>query len=236
MIQSSDYLFEKFVTDENNIFSYSVANEAAKNPGKKYNPVFLYGEVSSGKTHLLHSIMYYIQDNNPDLKVKYLSTEKFTNDLINSIRNDKMDAFRKDYRENDVYLFDDIDFIEGKEITQEELFHTFNSLYESKKQMVFTSDRHPKNISTLPQKLRSRLKSGIVCEIKSIKPEIYIQHFLENSRSLCSDLLELIKINSDNISKASNGDIRILKGIIDRIIAYYDINGTQLTPDKFKES
>ncbi|MDD3012285.1 MAG: DnaA/Hda family protein [Candidatus Gastranaerophilales bacterium] len=228
----SNYTFENFIKGENNEFGYSMALEVAKNPGKKNNPLFIYGDVSTGKTHLLKAIEHYVLANCPDLKIKYINMEMFTNDLVNSIRNDKMNAFRVQHRQVDVFLLDDIQFIEGKEITQEELFHTFNTLYESGKQIILTSNKSLNNISTLTKRLLSRLESGIICEIKPINSKIFIQNFIEDQIiTLTEDITALnsLKENVDLFYELENADIRKLKAILNTVIQYSKISKKPLT-------
>ncbi|MDD3012394.1 MAG: DnaA/Hda family protein [Candidatus Gastranaerophilales bacterium] len=232
-----NYTFENFIKDENNEFCYLMAQEVAKNPRENNNPLLIYGDISTGKTHLLKAICNYIKHNSPEVKVLYSTVEIFTNDLINSIRNDKMNAFRMSYRQIDVLLLDDIQFIEGKEITQEELFHTINTLYDLGKQIILTSDRRPQNIPTLTKRLISRLESGLVCEIKSINSKIFIQNFIQNQIiSLTKDLTTLnsLKENVDLFYELENSDTRRLKAILDKIIEYSKICNKPITSEIIK--
>jgi len=225
------YTFETFVIGAHSKFCHAAALAVAKFPAKAHNPLFIYGGVGLGKTHLMQAIGHYILANSPDKKIKYTSTEMFTNDLINSIRNDKMSAFRQKYRQIDVLLIDDIQFIEGKEITQEEIFHTFNTLYESGKQVVLTSDRHPKNISTLTERLRSRFEWGLLADmgVPDIETRIAIlRNKVERDKMNVPDaILELI-------ATAYQNNIRELEGALNRVVAYVSINDCPMTVEIVK--
>jgi chromosomal replication initiator protein len=225
------YTFDTFVIGAHSKFCHAAALAVAKFPAKAHNPLFIYGGVGLGKTHLMQAVGHYILANNPEMKIKYTSTEMFTNDLINSIRNDKMSAFRQKYRQIDVLLIDDIQFIEGKEITQEEIFHTFNTLYESGKQVVLTSDRHPKNISTLTERLRSRFEWGLLADmgVPDIETRIAIlRNKVERDKmDVPDDVLELI-------ATAYQNNIRELEGALNRVVAYVSINDCPMTVDIVK--
>ena len=160
------YNFSNWIVGSSNQFAHAAALAVANNPAMAYNPLFLYGDVGLGKTHLLHAIGNYISTNKPGSRIRYISAESFTIDLIESIKKDKMPNFRDRYRPLDILLVDDIQFLAGKERTQEEFFYTFNALYESHKQVVITSDKYPKDLQNMQERLRSRFESGLIADIK----------------------------------------------------------------------
>lgn len=231
------YKFDNFVVGENSRFAQAAAMAVAKSPAKKYNPLFIYGASGLGKTHLMQAIGHYIVFNNPKLKVRYIKTEDFTNELINNIRkggdiNDRMSKFRQKYRNVDVLLLDDIQFIESKERTMEEVFHTFDSLHNNNKQIVITSDRPPKDIPTLPERLRTRFEWGLMVDITppDLETRIAILANLadEIGMKFSSAVLEFV---AQNFSK----NVRELEGAFNKISAYASIQDIELDVETVKK-
>ncbi len=213
------YTFDTFVVGANNNLAHAAALAVAESPGEVYNPLFIYGGVGLGKTHLMHSIAHFILKNNSDAKILYVTSEKFTNELIDAIRNKNnisTTEFREKYRNNDVLLIDDIQFIIGKESTQEEFFHTFNTLYESKRQIIISSDKPPKDIETLEERLRSRFEWGLTVDIQSpdYETRMAILRKKEDLEGYNIDN-EVIKYIATNIKS----NIRELEGALTKIVA-----------------
>jgi chromosomal replication initiator protein len=227
------YVFDTFVVGTSNEFAHAAARAVAERPSRSYNPLFLYGGVGLGKTHLLHAIGHHIQRQQPRLRVMYLVAEQFVNELINSIRFDRMPAFRERYRTIDVLLIDDIQFIAGKERTQEEFFHTFNTLYTSQKQIILSSDSSPRQIPTLEERLRSRFEWGLIADIQP--PE------LETKEAILHRKAELEGVALPDevahfIARRVRSNIRELEGLLNRVIAFSMLTGKPLSPALAKET
>ena len=230
------YTFDTFVVGANNNLAHAASLAGAESPGEIYNPLFIYGGVGLGKTHLMHSIAHFILKNNPKAKILYVTSEKFTNELIDAIRNKNnisTTEFREKYRNNDVLLIDDIQFIIGKESTQEEFFHTFNALYESKKQIIISSDKPPKEIETLEERLRSRFEWGLTVDIQS--PDY------ETRMAILRKKEELEGYNIDNevikyIATNIKSNIRELEGALTKIVALSKLNKKEITIELAEEA
>ncbi len=226
------YSFNSFVSGSSNQFSHAAAMAVANNPATTYNPLFIYGGVGLGKTHLVNAIGNAILEKNPSVRVCYYQSEKFMNELINSLRYAKMDEFRNKFRSMDVLLIDDVQFIAGKERTQEEFFHTFNALYESHKQIVVTSDKFPKEIPGLEERLRSRFEWGLIADIQP--PDIETRQAIlkmkaeQNSIHLPEDVAYFL-------STSVSSNVRELEGYLIRIGAYSSLTSTQVTLEMAKE-
>ena len=226
------YTFDTFVVGGNNNFAHAASLAVAESPGAVYNPLFLYGGVGLGKTHLMHSIAHFILEHEPSKKVLYVTSETFTNELIDAIKSGRtgnesaMAAFREKYRTNDVLLIDDVQFIIGKESTQEEFFHTFNHLHVSGKQIIISSDKPPKDIETLEARLRTRFEWGLIADISS--PD-YETRMAILQKKIEIDGLEKYHIPNDVLQYiASNvkSNIRELEGSLNKLIALYKLNQT----------
>lgn len=222
------YTFDTFVIGNSNRFAHAASLAVSESPAKAYNPLFIYGGVGLGKTHLMHAIGHFILYQNPSSKVLYVSSEKFTNELINAIKDDKNEEFRFKYRSIDVLLIDDIQFIAGKERTQEEFFHTFNALYEANKQIILSSDKPPKDINTLEERLRSRFEWGLIADIQTPDLETRIAILRKKAQ------LEKLEVPNDVmvfIADKIASNIRELEGALNRVIAYSSLTDSELSVD-----
>ena len=219
------FSFENFVVGPSNRFAHSAAIAVSNNPGAVYNPLFIYGPPGLGKTHLLYAIANSIRKSNPSAKIVYIKGDQFTNELIEALRNGRNVEFRTKYREADLFLIDDVQFIAGKESTQEEFFHTFNKLYESGKQIVMTSDRKPSDMLTLEERLQTRFEWGLLADIQPPDYETRMAIIKNKSRSLALDLdnevCNYIAINITN-------NVRQIEGTVKKIMAYHNLSNMPL--------
>ena len=230
------YTFDTFVVGKNNNLAHAASLAVAESPGEIYNPLFIYGGVGLGKTHLMHSVAHFVLKNNQDAKILYVTSEKFTNELIDAIRNKNnisTTEFREKYRNNDILLIDDIQFIIGKESTQEEFFHTFNALYEAKKQIIISSDRPPREIETLEERLRSRFEWGLTVDIQ--------QPDYETRMAILRKKEELEGYNIDNevikyIASNVKSNIRELEGALTKIVALSKLNNRDINIELAEEA
>ena len=220
------YTFDSFVVGKSNEFAHAASRAVAEQPSKAYNPLFLYGGVGMGKTHLMHAIGHTIKQRNPAARLSYVSAEKFTIEVINSLRFDKMFSFRERFHTVDVLLVDDIQFIAGKERTQEEFFHPFNALYEQHKQIVISSDCLPKDINSIEERLRSRFEWGLIADIQppDLETKIAIlQKKAENDRFVLPDDV------AEYIARAIKSNVRELEGALTRLMAYASLTGAAVS-------
>ena len=223
-----NYTFETFVVGKNNKFAHAASLAVSESPGEVYNPLFIYGGVGLGKTHLMHSIAHFILKNNPKAKILYVTSEKFTNELIDAIRNKNnisTTEFREKYRNIDVLLIDDVQFIIGKESTQEEFFHTFNSLHNVNKQIIISSDRPPKDIETLEERLRTRFECGLIADISS--PDY------ETRMAILRKKEEMDGYNIDDkviqyIATNIKSNIRELEGALNKLMAFSNLENREI--------
>lgn len=219
------YTFDTFVVGNSNRFAHAASLAVAETPARAYNPLFVYGGVGLGKTHLMHAIGHFVSAQNPSARVAYVSSETFTNEFINCLRDNKTVEFQNRYRSVDVLLIDDIQFIAGKERTQEEFYHTFNAIYEANKQIVISSDRPPNEIPTLEERLRSRFEWGLICDIQP--PDLETRIAILRKRAQ----LESLTVSDDIIAYIASHietNIRQLEGALTRVIAYATVSDLPL--------
>jgi chromosomal replication initiator protein len=226
------YTFETFVIGASNRFANAAAMAVAETPASAYNPLFIYGEAGLGKTHLLHAIGKHSRDLYPHLRVKYVSSETFMNDFINAIKDDRAESFQRHYRDSDLLLVDDIQFLENKERTQEEFFHTFNALHNANRQIVLSSDRPPKKIATLEDRLRSRFEWGLITDIQP--PDLETRIAILRKKAAIDHLTVAEDVLSYIASRVES-NIRELEGALIRVIAYASLNQTTATLDLAEE-
>ncbi len=225
---ASPFTFENFVVGSGNQFAHAACLAVADNPGRTYNPLFIYGGVGLGKTHLMKAIVQSCLKKNPKLNICYDTAESFTNEMINSIRYEKMPAFRKKYRNIDVLLLDDIQFIAGKERTQEEFFHTFNSLFEIKKQIILSSDKKPQDIDDLEERLISRFQWGLIADIQP--PDTETKVAILKKKAL-SKKIQLSNEVAFLLANSVKSNIRDLEGLLNRLDAYASFYKCPITPE-----
>jgi chromosomal replication initiator protein len=227
------YTFDTFVVGSSNQFAHAAARAVAESPAHSYNPLFLYGGVGLGKTHLLHAIGRRILDRHPELRLQYLTAEQFVNQLINSIRFKSTHSFRERYRSIDVLLVDDIQFLANKERTQEEFFHTFNTLYTSQKQIILTSDSSPRNIPSIEERLRSRFEWGLIADIQAPDLETKVAILRRKADLDAVDLPDDVALFIANQVKSN---VRELEGLLNRVVAFASLTGKPLSLDLARET
>ena len=231
LLHDRKYTFNSFVVGPSNQFAHASAKAVAEAPGRAYNPLFIYSGVGLGKTHLVNAIGHFIQSRTPRARVAYLSSEQFTNELIGHLSHKTMDAFRMKYRNMDILIIDDIQFMSGKERTQEEFFHTFNTLYEAQKQIVLTSDRQPKEIPDIEERLRSRFEAGLIADIQAPDLETRIAILKKKAD------LQNIRLPDDvaaYLASILKNNIRELEGGLMRLGAIASLTNTEITVDLAK--
>ena len=238
---TEEYTFERFVVGNSNKFAHAAAMAVAEHPAERYNPLFIYGEPGLGKTHLLYAIAHTIHNEHPDYRIVYIRGDSFTNELIRAIREGKNQEFRDKYRSADVFLMDDVQFIAGRDSTQEEMFHTFNNLYEEKKQIVFTADRPPKEMLRLEDRLKTRFEWGLLADIQPPDYETRVAIIKNKAIRMGVELPEeVLTYVAENITS----NVRQIEGTVNKILAFRDLLGnnvdansvTRAVRDMFKDT
>jgi chromosomal replication initiator protein len=233
LVLNPRFTFDTFVVGSSNQFAHAAARAVGESPSRAYNPLFLYGGVGLGKTHLMHAIAHEVLRRSPDRKVLYLSAERFLNELINALRFERMHEFKQRYRELDVLLMDDVQFIAGKDSTQEEFFYTFNALHDAQKQIVLTSDALPKEIPTLEERLRSRFEWGLIADIQPPNLEMKVAILRKKAAA------EKIEIPNDValfIAGSVRTNVRELEGRLNRVLAFSSLTGKPISVELAKET
>ena len=222
---TEEYTFERFVVGSSNKFAHAAARQVADAPGKSYNPLFLYGESGLGKTHLLYAIAHTVHQKYPDHKIVYIKGDTFTNELIQAIREGRNQEFREKYRGADIFLMDDVQFIAGRDASQEEMFHTFNTLYEAKKQIVFTSDRPPKEMMRLEDRLKTRFEWGLLVDIQPPDYETRMAIIKNKAIRMGVELPEsVLQCIAENIT----ANVRQIEGTVNKLMALQELGGKQI--------
>ena len=222
---TEEYTFERFVVGSSNKFAHAAARAVADHPAQNYNPLFIYGESGLGKTHLLYAIAHTIHNNHPDYRIVYIKGDAFTNELIQAIREGRNQEFREKFRAADVFLMDDVQFIAGKDSTMEEMFHTFNTLYETKKQIVFTADRPPKEMLKLEDRLKTRFEWGLIADIQPPDYETRMAIIKNKAIRMGVELPEpVLQYIAENITS----NVRQIEGTLNKLLAYRDLLGDQV--------
>ena len=233
LVLNPRFTFDTFVVGSSNQFAHAAARAVGESPSRSYNPLFLYGGVGLGKTHLMHAIAHEILRRSPGMRVAYLSAERFLNELINALRFEKMHEFKSRYRELDVLLMDDIQFIAGKDSTQEEFFHTFNALHDAQKQIVVTSDALPKEIPTLEERLRSRFEWGLIADIQPPDLEMKVAIIRKKAAAEKADIPDDVSLF---IAGTVKSNIRELEGRLNRVLAFSSLTGKPVSVELAKET
>jgi chromosomal replication initiator protein len=233
LILNPRFTFDTFVVGSSNQFAHAAARAVAETPSRSYNPLFLYGGVGLGKTHLMHAVAHEVLRRAPQMRVLYLSAERFLNELINALRFERMHEFKRRYRELDVLLMDDVQFIAGKDSTQEEFFHTFNALHDAQKQIVVTSDALPKEIPTLEERLRSRFEWGLIADIQP--PDLEMKVAIIRKKA-AAEKMEIPNDVALFIAGTVKSNIRELEGRLNRVMAFSSLTGRPLSVELARET